>query len=246
MLLTIGEIELVSYPYAMVAQTAISVAGVNLANAKDGDILKYNATTKTWGPVSGAYSAGKGIQISNDSIINTSQNTPVNITGTGGTTVTGTYPNFTVNSLAYKAFNNLKISGDTISGSLDFDTTRAISAQSYQSSNTYGSLMTDTGNYALATSSGIYYVTGRATVANYDAYSSAVGYVSIYNRTQGTNIKEANISLSQSSYTAVHNDFHLFVYLNKGDKLCLGYSISYSASFYYNYPGDYVNIIKVK
>lgn len=112
---TIGEVELVTYPYAMVAQTAISVQGFNIANAHNGDVLKYNASTQTWGPApSSTLNAGSGITISNDSIINTSPDQTVTILGTGGTTVTGTYPNYTISSTVYNAGSGIRISNDSI------------------------------------------------------------------------------------------------------------------------------------
>jgi hypothetical protein len=47
------------------------------------------------------YKKGPGIDIdASNTIINTAQDRPITLTGTGGTTVTGTYPNFTINSAA--------------------------------------------------------------------------------------------------------------------------------------------------
>lgn len=42
--------------------------------------------------------AGSGISISGNTITNTAPDIPVSVTGTGATTISGTYPNFTVNS----------------------------------------------------------------------------------------------------------------------------------------------------
>ncbi|CAA9258451.1 MAG: Phage tail fiber protein [uncultured Cytophagales bacterium] len=48
-----------------------------------------------------AYKEGEGIDIdATNTIINTAPDQPIRLTGTGGTTVTGTYPNFTINSAA--------------------------------------------------------------------------------------------------------------------------------------------------
>jgi hypothetical protein len=65
------------------------------------------------------YTAGSGISIdANNVITNTQQDKVVNIQGSGATTVTGTYPNFTVSSTdtntLYSAGDNIEISGTTI------------------------------------------------------------------------------------------------------------------------------------
>ncbi|MEI7979974.1 MAG: hypothetical protein WCI53_14085, partial [Bacteroidota bacterium] len=59
--------------------------------------------------------AGSGISIQNDSIINTAPNQQINLSGTGQTNVTGTYPNFTVNTPPYNAGTGINISGTNIS-----------------------------------------------------------------------------------------------------------------------------------
>lgn len=45
-----------------------------------------------------SYTAGTGISVSNNTITNTSPDQTVNLTGVGATSVTGTYPNFTITS----------------------------------------------------------------------------------------------------------------------------------------------------
>ena len=82
-----GTSQLVSVPYALYADKA--------GNAK-------------------TYNAGSGISISNDSIINTSQDQKVNLTGTGGTSISGTYPSFTIKSTVYNAGKGISISNDSI------------------------------------------------------------------------------------------------------------------------------------
>lgn len=69
---TVGTSQLLSVPYALYAKTS------------------GNAST--------TYSAGAGISISSGSIINTAMNQTVNISGGGGTTVSGTYPSYTITS----------------------------------------------------------------------------------------------------------------------------------------------------
>ena len=58
--------------------------------------------------------AGSGIAIQNDSIVNTAQNQQVNVSGTGQTNVTGTYPNYVVNTPNIQAGNGISVSGQTI------------------------------------------------------------------------------------------------------------------------------------
>ncbi|NJM14332.1 MAG: hypothetical protein HC896_02175 [Bacteroidales bacterium] len=49
------------------------------------------------------YTAGAGIELNNNQIVNNAPDKTVTIAGTGGTNVTGTYPNFTVNSTNHDA-----------------------------------------------------------------------------------------------------------------------------------------------
>jgi hypothetical protein len=58
--------------------------------------------------------AGSGIAIQNDSIINTAQNQQVNLSGTGQTNITGTYPNYVVNTPNIQAGNGISVTGQTI------------------------------------------------------------------------------------------------------------------------------------
>jgi hypothetical protein len=61
--------------------------------------------------------AGSGIAIQNDSIVNTAQNQQVNLSGTGQTNVTGTYPNYIVNTPNIQAGNGISVTGQTITNS---------------------------------------------------------------------------------------------------------------------------------
>lgn len=60
--------------------------------------------------------AGNGIQISGDTIINSSPNIPVSITGSGNVTVSGSYPNFNIDGTpsTFFAGTGIQISNDTI------------------------------------------------------------------------------------------------------------------------------------
>jgi len=62
--------------------------------------------------------AGNGIAINDSVIVNTSPDIPITITGSGATTVSGTYPNFVIsstdNNTIYTGGNGITISGTTI------------------------------------------------------------------------------------------------------------------------------------
>jgi len=61
--------------------------------------------------------SGTGISISNDTIYNTNLGSAINLTGSGATSVSGTYPNITIsstdNNTLYSAGNGLSLSGTT-------------------------------------------------------------------------------------------------------------------------------------
>ena len=60
------------------------------------------------------YSAGTGISVTGGTIANTAPDQTVAISGTGGTSVTGTYPNFNVNSTNYSAGTGISVTSGTI------------------------------------------------------------------------------------------------------------------------------------
>jgi hypothetical protein len=65
------------------------------------------------------YSSGTGINITGTTIANTAPDQAISLTGTGATSVTGTYPNFTVNSTdnntTYTQGSGINITGNVIS-----------------------------------------------------------------------------------------------------------------------------------
>ncbi len=87
-----GTTQLLSVPYALYAENAGNVQ---------------------------TYVAGNGIQINGNVIENTAPDQPITLTGTGATTVTGTYPNFTIsstdNNTTYSAGTGLNLTGTTFS-----------------------------------------------------------------------------------------------------------------------------------
>ncbi len=98
-----------------------NVAGTAPAN---GQVLKWNASV--WAPASDdntTYSAGTGLNLSGTTFSNTAPDQTVAITGSGATTVSGTYPNFTVsstdNNTTYSAGTGLSLSGTTFNNTGD-------------------------------------------------------------------------------------------------------------------------------
>ncbi len=90
------------------AQT-LNLIGNTLSLTNGGSVVLPTGTT---------YSAGTGINLGGNIITNTAPDQTVVLTGTGGTTVTGTYPNFTINSTAgggsYTAGTGISIAGNVI------------------------------------------------------------------------------------------------------------------------------------
>lgn len=120
--INIGEVQLITHPFAMVAQTTLKIQGFDIANAKDGDVIKYDSVTKTWKPANGIPNAGTGIRISNGNISNTAPDVPMSLSGGGKTTVSGKYPNFTVNDKKYLAGRGIRISNDSVINTAQKDT----------------------------------------------------------------------------------------------------------------------------
>jgi hypothetical protein len=58
--------------------------------------------------------AGSGIAIQNDSIVNTAQNQQINLSGTGQTNITGSYPNYVVNTPNIQAGAGISVNGQTV------------------------------------------------------------------------------------------------------------------------------------
>ena len=101
----ITQFQAVPYSKMATSMNLEDLQNVGGNNPADGQVLKWNGTTwvpgndNTAGGGGGTtYTPGNGIQIANDVITNTAPDQEVTITGTGGTTVTGTYPNFNIDS----------------------------------------------------------------------------------------------------------------------------------------------------
>jgi hypothetical protein len=111
--ISIGTQQLMSVPYALYAASGgttyqagngISITGNTISNSSPsiayqsgtGIAISGNTISNTAPGVT--YTAGTGISINNNIITNSSPNQTVNITGSNGVNVTGTYPNFAISS----------------------------------------------------------------------------------------------------------------------------------------------------
>lgn len=102
---SVGSQQLESVPYAKMA-TEMDLAHLKDVTAtppQNGEVLKWNGSE--WAPATdlsgsggGSYSAGSGISISGSTISNTAPDQTVSINGSGATSVSGSYPNFTISS----------------------------------------------------------------------------------------------------------------------------------------------------
>ena len=93
------------------------VGFMGLLNAQNEVLTRVDGGSSWQDPI--VHTAGTGISISNGTITNTSVDRTVTLTGAGATTVTGTYPNFTITSTdantTYRAGTGISISGGVIS-----------------------------------------------------------------------------------------------------------------------------------
>jgi hypothetical protein len=104
---SLGTQQLMSVPYALYAASAPapSVSYTNNVLSVGGNTATINSGT--------TYTAGNGIDITGGIISNTATAVTPTIVGTGATTVTGTYPNLTVNTptLSLQGAGNATVTG---------------------------------------------------------------------------------------------------------------------------------------
>ncbi|RMG24417.1 MAG: tail fiber domain-containing protein [Bacteroidetes bacterium] len=121
-----SPLEAVPYSKVATEMKMRDLKDVDLASPAPNQVLKWNGTH--WVAAEEvAYTAGAGIQISGKTISNTAPDQVVGLTGSGATTVSGTYPNFTIHSTdnvndadasTTNEIQNLSLSGNTLSLSL--------------------------------------------------------------------------------------------------------------------------------
>ncbi|MEI7801488.1 MAG: hypothetical protein WCI97_02465 [Bacteroidota bacterium] len=106
-------------------QQALNLIGNTLSLTNGGSVTLPTGTT---------YTAGTGINLGGNVITNTAPDQIVSLTGTGNTTVTGAYPNFTINSTggggSYTAGTGISIAGTVISNAGDLSATNEIQSLS--------------------------------------------------------------------------------------------------------------------
>ena len=109
--------------------TVAGLQGQAVANTlpTNGQVLKFNQANGRWEPGTdiastggGSYSGGTGISVDNNNniITNTKPDQEVNITGTGATSVSGSYPDFTIsstdNNTTYTGGTGITITGGNV------------------------------------------------------------------------------------------------------------------------------------
>lgn len=103
-----GTSQLLSVPYALFAEKTNESQTLNL----NGNILSIsNGNSVTLNNSGTTYSAGNGININGNIISNSAPDQTVTLTGSGNTTVSGSYPNFSINSTS---------SGNSLDQAYDF------------------------------------------------------------------------------------------------------------------------------
>ena len=120
-----GTTRLISVPYSLFADKADMAVGdlTDVGNSApiSGQVLKWDGAA--WVPAADentiiTYTAGPGIDVTGTTITNTAADQVVSVTGSGATTVTGTYPNFDISSTdsftTYRGGQAIQVIGDTI------------------------------------------------------------------------------------------------------------------------------------
>jgi len=137
-----GTTQLLSVPYALYAQ-------------KSGNALK----------------SGNGINISNDTILNTAPDQPILLKGTGGTTISGNYPNFTLHSdstIVYKAGSGISISNDSIKNT---SPNQSVSLSGSGATTIHGSYP----NFTIHSDSATLYKAGTGITISHDSIKNNIG-----------------------------------------------------------------------
>jgi hypothetical protein len=131
------------------ALTVVKLQGRDIATTApvNGQALKWNSSTLKWEPATDmntTYTNGNGINITGSTISNTSPDQTVTLNGTGATTVSGTYPNFTINSTdnntTYTSGTGINISGTTVNNTAPDQTVTITSGTGISASGTYPNL----------------------------------------------------------------------------------------------------------
>ena len=160
-----------------IGATQLNVSG----NGSSGQVLKSDGDgTFSWAADNNTtYSAGSGLSLTGTTFANTAPDQTVSLTGSGATSISGTYPSFTISSTdtntTYSAGSGLSLSGTTFSlaSNANADTVDSLHASSFIRNDTsnsvtnYANKVTFFSNTNAATTSG--------SQASLECYSSGAG-----------------------------------------------------------------------
>lgn len=215
--LLMGTSQLLSVPYALFAEKAASVL-IDQVNDADADstneiqqlsingnqlsISDGNTVTIPSGSGSN-YSAGNGIAIQNNTITNTAPDQVISLTGQGATSITGTYPNFVINSIdnvndadanPSNELQTLSINGNTLSisngNSITLNNSQVSLDQAYDSGGAGlgRTITTDAGSVQIINSgNNSTALEVSSSIANSSAVLANVGGVGVGFRAESTN-----------------------------------------------------------
>lgn len=183
----IGKVERV---HATTGSILVSGSGRSAAtpNLNDGNFFLGNSSNQSVSTdfttaVLGEISAGTGIGISGSGVIsNSAPDQTVSLTGAGATSISGTYPNFTItstdNNTTYTAGTGITLTGTEFSIGQDVATT---ASPTFASINVNGLLTSDDLQIDLGTSTAAVEITTPSSLTGFNAFSikntSTEGYL---------------------------------------------------------------------
>ena len=171
------------------------------------DGVEASADVTDTANVVAALSAGTGISLSNGGVVaNTSPDQTVSLTGTGATSVSGTYPNFTINSTdtntdtdtTYTAGTGITLTGTEFAIGQDVATT---ASPTFASINVNGLVTSDDFQIDLGTATAAAQITTPSSLTGFNAFSikntHTEGYLSF-----GTALGKARIKATGANGSA--------------------------------------------
>lgn len=126
--------------------TVVKVQGRSVASnaPTNGQVIKWNSSAQHWEPAgdnNNIYTGGTGINVTGNTIENTAPDQIVSLSGSGSTSISGAYPNFTISSTdentTYAGGSGISIAGSTISNTAPDQTVSIASGTGISTSGTY-------------------------------------------------------------------------------------------------------------